>query len=306
MTNRRDFLKNLLAAGAGMGLLSGVSPKVNDQRDDGLFFDLSLAEWSLHRTINSGKMTNLDFPRVAREEFDIRAVEYVSTFFKTTKLQYVSELRNICVNEGINNVLIMVDGEGDLGDTDNAAREKAVENHFKWIETAKYLGCQTIRVNARGHGDSQEVARAAIDGLGRLSERAAHDGINVVVENHGGHSSNGKWLAGVIRSVDMPNCGTLPDFGNFTIGEGQKYDRYKGIRELMPWAKGVSAKTYDFDEQGNETTMDFHRILKIVRDAHYHGYIGIEYEGSRLGEKQGIAATKKLLEGVGESLSRGR
>jgi len=303
MSNRRQFLKDLLAAGAGMGLLSGKMAAVQDKRRDGLFFDISLAEWSLHRTLRSNKMTNLDFPRVAREQFDVAAIEYVSTFFKNTKLQYLSELRNISVNEGVNNVLIMVDGEGNLGDTDAAARNQAVENHLKWIETAKYLGCQTIRVNARGEGSSREVAQAAIEGLSSLSERAARDGINVVVENHGGYSSNAQWLREVIRSVDMPNCGTLPDFGNFNINAQESYNRYKGIKELMPYAKGVSAKTYDFDERGNETSMDFRRILQIVQRANYHGYIGIEYEGSRLSEQEGILATKKLIERVGKDLS---
>lgn len=303
MNNRREFLKNFLAAGAGIGLLSGAFPWRDGKRRNGTFFDISLAQWSLHRTLNSNKMTNLDFPRVAREQFDLAAIEYVSTFFRNTKLQYLSELRNISVDEGVNNVLIMVDGEGDLGDTDREARKQAVEHHFKWIETAKYLGCQTIRVNARGRGSSGEVARAAIEGLSQLAERAAMDGINVVVENHGGYSSNGQWLADVIRSVNMPNCGTLPDFGNFNINENESYDRYKGLQQLMPYAKGVSAKTYDFDDQGNETTMDFKRILQIVKNAHYYGYIGIEYEGSRLSEREGIIASKKLLTRIGETLS---
>jgi sugar phosphate isomerase/epimerase len=303
MNDRRRFLKSLLAASAGLGLFSGAFPKKQDKRNDGLFFDISLAEWSLHRALQSNKITNLDFPRIAREKFDLAAVEYVSTFFRNTKTQYLSELRNITVNEGINNVLIMVDGEGDLAESDPASRKQSVENHFKWIETAHYLGCQTIRVNARGRGSAEEVSRAAIDGLRMLSERAVRSGINVVVENHGGYSSNGRWLADVIRAVDMPNCGTLPDFGNFTIGEGETYDRYKGIRELMPYAKGVSAKTYDFDEAGNETTMDFKRILKIVQQAHYFGYIGIEYEGSRLSEEEGIRATKDLLIRTGKDLS---
>ena len=303
MNDRRRFLKSLLAASAGLGLFSGAFPEKQDQRNDGLFFDISLAEWSLHRDLQSNKITNLDFPRVAREKFDLAAVEYVSTFFRSTKTQYLSELRNITVNEGINNVLIMVDGEGDLAETDPAGRKQSVENHLKWIEAAKYLGCQTIRVNARGRGSAAEVGRAAIEGLSLLSERAARSGVNVVVENHGGYSSNGRWLADVIRQVDMPNCGTLPDFGNFRISEGETYDRYKGIQELMPYAKGVSAKTYDFDQAGNETSMDFKRILKIVQQANYFGYIGIEYEGSRLSEEEGIRATKDLLIRTGKELS---
>jgi len=303
MTDRRKFLKSLLAASAGLGLFSGALPREQDKRRDGLFFDISLAQWSLHKALQSNRITNLDFPRITREKFDLAAVEYVSTFFRNTKTQYLSELRNITVNEGINNVLIMVDGEGDLAETDPAGRKQSVENHFKWIDTAQYLGCQTIRVNARGRGSAKEVARAATDGLSHLSERAARSGINVVVENHGGYSSNGKWLAEVIREVDMPNCGTLPDFGNFTIREGETYDRYKGLRELMPYAKGVSAKTYDFDESGHETTMDFKKILTIVKQASYFGYIGIEYEGSRLSEEEGIRATKDLLIRTGKALS---
>lgn len=275
----------------------------DNSRNDGLFFDISLAEWSLHRKLFNNEISNLDFPVMARDKFGIRAVEYVSTFFKSTKLQYISELRNLSVNEEIDNVLIMVDGEGALGDTDTKNRNQAVENHFKWIETAKYLGCQTIRVNARGDGTEEEVAKAAIEGLGSLSERAAKDGINVVVENHGGYSSNGQWMSDVIRQVDMPNCGTLPDFGNFNISRDETYDRYKGIKELMEYAKGVSAKTYDFDQDGNETTMDFERILKIVKQANYRGYIGIEYEGNNLSEEEGIMATKKLLERIGRKLS---
>jgi sugar phosphate isomerase/epimerase len=297
--DRRKFLRDLAAAGAGLLFFAGKDSPKNDQ----LFFDISLAEWSLHRALFNNEISNLDFPRKARDDFGIHAVEYVSTFFKNTKLQYVSELRNVTVNEGIDNVLIMVDGEGNLGATDTKERNQAVENHFKWIETADYLGCHTIRVNARGEGSKEEVAKAAIEGLASLSERAAKDGINVVVENHGGYSSNGQWMSDVIKQVDMPNCGTLPDFGNFNISENESYDRYKGIKELMPWAKGVSAKTYDFDENGNETSMDFERILKIVKQASYRGYIGIEYEGSRLSEDEGIMATKKLLERVGRKLS---
>lgn len=297
--DRRKFLKDLAAAGAGVLFFAGS----NSSRNDNLFFDISLAEWSLHRKLFNNEISNLEFPIMARDKFGIHAVEYVSTFFKTTKLQYVADLRDVTVNEGINNVLIMVDGEGNLGATDNKERNQAVENHFKWIETAKYLGCQTIRVNARGEGTKEEVAQAAIDGLGNLSERAAKDGINVVVENHGGYSSNGQWMSNVIKQVDMPNCGTLPDFGNFDINENESYDRYKGIKELMPYAKGVSAKTYDFDNNGNETSMDLYRIMKIVKQANYRGYVGIEYEGSSLSEEEGIMATKKLLERVGRRLS---
>lgn len=296
--DRRKFLKDLATAGAGLLFFAGDKPG-----NEGLFFDIALAEWSLQRKLFNNEISNLDFPLMARDKFGIHAVEYVSNFFKNTKVHYLADLRNATVNEEIDNVLIMVDGEGNLGATDSKERNQAVENHFKWIEAANYLGCQTIRVNARGDGSKEEVAKAAIDGLASLSERAAADGINVVVENHGGYSSNRQWLSNVIKQVDMPNCGTLPDFDNFDINNNERYDRDKGIKELMPYAKGVSAKTYDFDENGNETSMDFYRIMKIVKQASYRGYVGIDYEGSRLSEEEGIMATKKLLERVGRRLS---
>jgi len=192
----------------------------------------------------------------------------------------------------------MVDGEGNMADIDQKTRNKAVENHYKWIEAAKFLGCGTIRVNAAGKGTPEEMKNAAIDSLGRLSEfGAAHD-INIVVENHGGLSSDGQWLSSVLAGVNMDNCGSLPDFGNF-----YEYDRYQGVIDLMPFAKGVSAKSHDFDADGNESKIDYVRIMKTVKDAGYRGHVGIEYEGSTLSEEEGILATKKLLEKVGKQLS---
>ena len=194
-------------------------------------------------------------------------------------------------------VLIMIDGEGHLGDPDEAKRRQAVENHFKWVEAAKFLGCHSIRVNAHSEGSYEEQLDRAADGLRRLSEFGEKHEIGVIVENHGGLSSNGKWLVGVIKKVDNKWCGTLPDFGNF-----QDYDRYQGVEEMMPYAKAVSAKTHDFDEKGNETHTDYRRMMQIVLDAGYDGYVGIEYEGGKLSEPEGIRASKKLLERVREEL----
>ena len=185
-----------------------------------------------------------------------------------------------------------------MGDPDDAKRVKAVENHYPWVEAAKYLGCHSIRVNAYSKGTPEEQAKLATDGLRRLSEYAMPIGLNIIVENHGGLSSNGKWLMGVIKGVNLANCGTLPDFGNF-----QDYDRYLAVEEMMPAAKGVSAKSHDFDPQGNETKTDYRRMMKIVLAAGYHGYVGVEYEGSKLTEPEGIRATKKLLEQVRVELS---
>ncbi len=277
-----------------------------------LFFKISLAEWSLHRSLFNGEMSHLDFPAIAQREYGIEAVEYVSTFFKGTETKYLNKLLQQTIAYDVKSVLIMVDREGDLGDLYEPSRIQAVERHYKWIEAAKFLGCHSIRVNARGQGTAEEVAKAATDGLSRLSEKAAKENINVLVENHGGYSSNGKWLANVMEQVDMPNCGTLPDFGNFCIeqeeidGEWQcteRYDPYQGVKELMPFAKGVSAKSHDFDKKGNEKGLDYEKLLKIVKNAGYEGYIGIEYEGDRLSEKEGIKATKALLERVGQTIS---
>ncbi len=201
----------------------------------------------------------------------------------------------------------MCDGLGNLADADSAARTIAVENHYKWVDVASFLGAHSIRVNAAGQGTAEEVAANAIDGLSMLGAYGASQGINIIVENHGGYSSNGMWLAGVIKNVSMDNVGTLPDFGNFCVNYGpegcvEEYDRYKGIAELMPFAKGVSAKSHEFDELGNEVSSDFLKIMKIVKEAGYKGYVGIEYEGSRLSEDEGIKATKALLEKVFKEL----
>ncbi|HLU40111.1 MAG TPA: sugar phosphate isomerase/epimerase family protein [Planctomycetota bacterium] len=267
-------------------------------------FSISLAEWSLHRALRAGDVKHLGFPGVARG-FGIDAVEYVNTFFpgKGADRDHWRDLKKACADEGIESLLIMCDGLGDLGDPDDARRRTAVAAHEIWLEAAAFLGCHSIRVNAASRGSFEEQQKLAADGLRALAERGDAHGLDVIVENHGGLSSNGKWLAGVIRLVDHPRCGTLPDFGNFRIGRGadgkdEWYDRYQGVEELMPFARAVSAKSHDFDAEGNETSTDYRRMLSIVVRAGYRGYVGIEYEGSRLGEREGIAATKALLERV--------
>jgi L-ribulose-5-phosphate 3-epimerase len=260
-------------------------------------FDISLAQWSLHRTIRAGGMDHLDFARVAREEFDIGAIEYVNTFFRdrAQDAAYLAVMNRRAADHGVVQHLIMCDGEGRLGDPDAAARQRAVENHYRWVDAARTLGCVTIRVNAASAGSWDEQAALAADGLRRLTEHAAGVDINVVVENHGGLSSNGRWLAEVMRRVDHPRCGTLPDFGNFDLGDGTRYDIYTGVAELMPFARAVSAKSHDFDARGEETTKDYRRLMRIVLDAGYRSWVGIEYEGGRLSEQDGIAATLRLL-----------
>jgi sugar phosphate isomerase/epimerase len=245
--------------------------------------------------LGKGEMTNLDFPKIAKTVYNLDAVEYVSTFFKgkAEDTEYLKSLKDTCTKYGVKSLLIMVDGEGNLADTSAAVRQKAVENHYKWVKAAQFLGCHSIRVNARGVGTMNQVQRAAIDGLSKLSDYAAKYNINVIVENHGEYSSNGKWLSDVMKAVNKPNCGTLPDLGNF-----YEYDRYQGVAEMMPFAKGVSGKTYDFDKDGNETKIDYVKMMKIISDAKYKGYIDVEYEGEKLSEPDGVKASIALVNRV--------
>jgi sugar phosphate isomerase/epimerase len=289
--DRRDFLKHTASLTAGLGLAAaGAAPAVKEPP-----FLISLAQWSLHHALFDGKLDPLDFAKVAKKDYDIDAIEYVNQFYKgkAKDKEYTAEMKKRADDLGVTSVLIMCDDEGHLGDPDEKKRQQAVENHYKWVELAKYLGCHSIRVNAYSTGSPEEQMDRAADGLRKLTAFGADHDINVIVENHGGLSSNGAWLAGVMKKVGSRRCGTLPDFGNF-----DGYDRYKGVAEMMPYAKGVSAKSYDFDADGNETTIDYPRMMKIVVDAGYHKRVGIEYEGRRLSEPDGIRATKKLLERI--------
>ena len=300
MTARRLFLKRSAATG-GTFLVPTLAYSDHHKKSQPLF-DVSLAEWSLHKTLFSKKMTNLDFPRVSKEKFGITAVEYVNQFFKNkaTDQKYLAELKKRCDDLGVKSLLIMIDGEGHLGEAEESRRQKVVDNHKKWVEAAKFLGCHSIRVNAHGVGSSdEEKAANTTKGLRGLSEFGQKHGINVIVENHGGLSSNGKWLSKVLKDVGLPNCGSLPDFGNFG-----GYDRYTGIKELMPFAKGVSAKSHDFDSEGKETKTDYLKALRLVLDAGYRGHVGIEYEGRKISEEAGIIATKKLLLATRDQLAK--
>jgi len=303
---RRTFLA---AAGGTIGAL-WARPALGGQDDAKRLFNISLAEWSLHRALYGGELTHLDFITRAREVYGIEGVEFVNSFFKdkAEDKDYLKQMITRADDAGVRQLLIMIDGEGRLGDPDDAARTQAVQNHVRWLDAAKTLGCHSIRVNAASEGTWDEQAKLAGDGLSRLTALGAERGLNVIVENHGGLSSNGKWLSEVIRSVDNPRCGTLPDFGNFCLDWSRKddpdawYDRYEGVREMMPFAKAVSAKSYEFDDKGNEVRTDFRRMVRIVLEAGYRQYLGIEYEGDQLSEHDGIVATKKLLERVRDEL----
>ena len=297
---RRDF--NQLIALGTLGLAYS-SPTYNKK--------ISLAQWSLHRTIKIKKeLSPNDFSIKAREMgFD--AVEYVSSlYWNELKSRSIAKITKELVSKSndndIKNLLIMVDGEGDLAAKNNYKREKAIENHVKWIEMAHELGCHSIRVNLNGEKQKENWIEYSSKSLTKLCSIARNDKINIIVENHGGLSSNAKLLAKVMKEVNLDNCGTLPDFGNFCIEKEDpnnyfsncinEYDKYLGMEELMPYAKAISAKSFDFNNNGEESTIDFKKIIDIVSSFKYKGYYGIEYEGLNLSEEKGILKTKKLLE----------
>ena len=302
--SRRQFLS------ASAGLFAGASTSVGSalfaaDPPTAPLFKISLAQWSLHRRFFQDKADPREFAAMAKTEFGIEGIEYVNQFFKDKAKDqaYLGELKKRADDNGVTSVLIMCDGEGALGDPDEAKRKLAVENHFKWVEAAKFLGCHSIRVNAQSSGTYWEQMKLAADGLRQLTVFGAQHNIGVIVENHGGLSSNGTWLSSVIHTVQHPGCGTLPDFGNFRVADKIWYDRYKGTEELMPFAKGVSAKSHEFDEAGDETKTDYRKMLPIVLSYGYQGWIGVEYEGSKHSEPDGIKLTKKLLETVRTELT---
>ncbi len=299
MTDRRTFLKRLVYAAGGLSI-TGISMPALLRSDYSADFKISLAEWSLHRALFDGKMDHLEFAERASRDFGIQAVEYVNQFFKdkAKDMGYLKTMKKRAEDAGVKSLLIMIDGEGHLGHPEKKERLQTVENHQKWVEAAAYLGCHSIRVNAHSEGTYNEQMKLAADGLRRLSGFADDHDINVIVENHGGNSSDPDWLSGVMEQVSHPRCGTLPDFGNFPEGS----DIYEAIIKLMRYARAVSAKSYSFDEEGNEESIDYYRMMRIVTGSGYHGYVGIEYEGDQLSEPEGILATKRLLERVREKL----
>ena len=302
--SRRDFLGATVAGGA---LLSLGSPLALADEPTGKpaagkigDFKISLAQWSLHKSLFAHKIDNLDFPKIARD-YGIDGVEFVNQFFKARAQDsvYLKELKRRAKDVGVTCVLIMIDGEGDLSAPDKKKRHEAVENHKRWVEAAAALGCHAIRVNTGSHYSPTDVVAVA-EACGKLTEYGEKHKIEIICENHGGPSSNPDALLAVMKAVNKPTFGTLPDFGNFPQDKSGKYtiDVYQAIARMMPYAKGVSAKSHDFDASGKEAHLDYARIMKIVTDAGYHGYVGIEYEGSKISEHEGILATKKLLEAV--------
>ncbi len=288
---------------------------------DSLFFKLSLAQWSLNEPIFQGELDPMDFAEKA-SEMGFEGIEYVTSFYAEriknaedpeAEMQIVLDsLKSKSEEFDVQNLLLMIDGEGDLAVTDSVSRNEAVENHKKWVDAANYLGCHSIRVNLFGSDDPEEWKQASADALSKLSKYAQSKNVNILVENHGYLSSDIDLLVEVMKMVNMENCGTLPDFGNFCLkregGERweaeciEEYPRYEGVRKMMPYAKAVSAKSYSFDDKGQEELIDYKQMLQIVKEAGYDGFIGVEFEGSEVSPEKGIMATKELLIKAGQQL----
>ncbi len=312
MSNRRSFIKKTLFGATAVSILPTISFAANPMPSKEL--KISLAQWSLHRAIHNGSSDPDDFARIAADKYDIHAIEYVNQFYVKhgEDAKFWMQMKTKADDAGVKSLLIMVDREGDLGDTDDGKRKKAVENHFKWIHAAKLLGCHSIRVNAFGDADRETLSKTLTDGLGALAAYGQKEGINVIIENHGLHTSDAAFMANIIEQVDNPFLGTLPDFGNWCLnakwGSTQNgrctdmYDRLKGLKYFLPYAKGVSAKTYDFNAEGNETSIDYPQLLKTVKESDFKGYIGIEYEGERLSEHEGILASKNMVEKIWDTI----
>ncbi len=302
--DRRRFLGGAMAVPVALGL--GLRPRpalaadVSGKPGPGKIgdFKISLAEWSLHNALRKGKMSNLDFPAIARDRFGIDAIEFVNQFFrdKARDAAYLKDLKKRADDSGVTCVLIMIDDEGDLSSPDKAERARAVDRHRPWVDAASALGCHAIRVNTGGNYKASDV-EAVADACSALTEYGESRNISIICENHGGPSSDPDAMVALMKRVNRPRFGTLPDFGNFPRTKRGEYtiDVYDAIARMMPYARGVSAKSHDFRADGREDHLDFARILKIVTDAGYHGYVGIEYEGTKLPEDEGIAATKALL-----------
>jgi len=312
MTNRRSFIKKAALGTAAFSIPSYATYASNlfSTANSSSELKISLAQWSLHRALEKGLVQAVDFAQIAQNTYGLNAVEYVNQFYVNMvhSEKFWSQMKQNAENEGVESLLIMVDNEGDLGNLDDTKRKKAVENHYKWIHAAKILGCHSIRVNAFGEGEVISLRAALVDGLGELATYGKKEEINVIIENHGLHTSNGEFITSIIKEVGNPYLGTLPDFGNWCLnakwGSTQNnqcddvYDRYKGVAEFLPFAKGVSAKSYAFDVNGDETIIDYKKMLKIVKNSGFDGYIGIEFEGENMPEPDGIRATKALIERV--------
>ncbi len=290
--NRRHLLKSA-AIGAGVSSLPWESFAQGDGEN---WLKLAVQQYSFNKQLRSGELTMLDYPATVVEGTGIKALEYFNGHMedRAGDMAFFKDVRQRCDDLGVVNTMMLCRSKPALDAAEASERQAAIEGYRPWLEATKVLGGEYIRVDVRSGGDPEEQKKYAVDGLKSLSAAAASDyEMGILVENHGGHSGNGKWVAEVMKAVNLDNCGTLPDFQNF-----KDYDPYLGVEEMMPWAKILCAKSKEFDDEGNEVNVDFRRMLKIAKESGFTGYIGIEFEGHDVDPIMGINLTKALIERV--------
>lgn len=280
---RREFLSKSVAAGVASSLivpaevLAGAAGPKRPTKND-----ISLAQWALVQEIRDGKWKNSDFPRIAREDFDINGIEFVSTLFELPTYSYLKRLQRDAEKYKVTMVLIMVDDEGETCDPSREMRIQTAINHRKWVDIAKFLGCHSIRTNCRGPKDAPKDRALgwAADCYNRLLEYAAAAGIGILIENHGGLSNDPDWMISLFKKVDNPYFGSYPDWR----GPGREFDNYEYLRKMLPYAGGMSYRNQPTEEQTA-------RLIKLCRNSDYRGWYGIESGG-----RDEIKLGKKLLE----------
>ncbi len=313
MKSRRTFLKKTTLAFAAISMPTfytyGNKSEINMPH-------ISLAQWSLNRAFFSKTLDPINFASIAKNNYGISAVEYVNQFYVdyASDEKFWNQMAKRATDSEVQSLIMMVDEKEKLGDSNANTRKTAIESHYKWVNAAKILGCHSIRVNAFGDGGLDELEASLVDSLSILTEYAAKEKVHVILENHGLHTSNADFMTGLIKAVNNPYLGTLPDFGNWCLnaewGSTQKtknctnvYPPEEGIAKFLPYAKGVSAKSYSFDADGFDLVIDYPKLLQLVKDADFNGHIGIEFEGENMSEPEGIKMTKALIENVWESLN---
>lgn len=283
--SRRSFLASAFSS-TFVGSLFGNEEK------EAQWLQISLQQYSFNGMLRSKKLAPLDYPKFAVEKTGIKALEYFNGFFedKINSAKFLAELKNRCGDLGVENQLILCRSDLALDSADAGQRKGAAALLSRWGAFAKELGCHSIRVDCRSKGNREDVKKQAVDGLHQLCDLLEPMKMNAIVENHGNWSSKGDWVKEVMESVKRDNCGTLPDFGNF-----KGYDKYQGVKDMLPWAKAICAKVHKIKPDGEAAQTDFERMLKIVKEGGFRGYVGIEFEGGA-DPVAGVLGTKRLIE----------
>ena len=284
--SRRDFIeKTALLSATGL-IAPALALKSKTMTSRMTYDDISLAQWALVQEIRDGKWKNLDFPRVAREDFGLNGIEFVNTLFEVPTANYLNQLKKNADDHGVEMVLIMVDHEGDGCEPTAELRKQFVINHRKWIDIAQYLGCKSIRTNCRGpeNVDKDEALKWAAESYHMLLEHAMEAGIGVSIENHGGVSNDADWMVSLLKEVNNLYFGSYPDWRSPT----DDFDNINYLEKMLLWALGMSYRNQP-TEAGSA------KMIKMCHDAGYRGWYGIESSG-REAIMQGKELLKKYLE----------